>query len=453
MTSERGQREKVLAVSLTVAMLVSGLAGVVALSGTAAAAGNSQSTNSQLEVVNAQQTEGGNLAVTVQANSSESVTDLSFTYRDLPGGSTKGPIEFSNPNNFLGAKIAGGKEFPPGSPLTFSNNSGKNGKVTYTIDSVATGFSYLNSPFRINVTNNDAAYASADTGNRSVLTANHYQVGAVDHTGSPLSGVPIMMFEEATNSSGGFGFLQSGSKNIHCQGIDDGGTCTNPDTDAASSVVMNDFGRTQTSDAPVSFQTFALSQSNASDKTDPGSRGSVTLTADSARAPVFVGWQSVLNANSRPNVDNITVVNTENDRVVYQDSDLSFESETPVFLQPNTRYTFSLENGATFGTVNRSLVAPTKGTVRAAFRIETGSVATSTVAGQIVDESGNGVSDAVVVAQPERATGNQIQIYNSTTTDANGLFSMQVPETSQFQEQEVGFRIVGTDTSSGTPVY
>lgn len=449
--SERGPREKVLAVSVTVVMVVSVLAGVVALSGTAAAAGNT--TPSQLEVVNVQQTKSGNLAVTVEATSSESVTDLDFTYRDLPGGSTKGPIEFSNANAFVGANAGTEAEYVPGSPLTFSNTSANNGTITYTIDSAATGFSFVNSAFRVNVTSNDTAYAGADTGNRSVITANHYQVSGTDHTGSTLSGVPIMMFDPATNESGGFGFLQSGTKAVHCRGIDDGGTCTNPDTDSASSVVMNDFGRVQTSKAPVAFQTFALSQSNASKKVDPGSRGSVTLTADTPTAPVFVGWESVLQGNERPNVENITVTNTENGKTVYEDSGVSFETETPVFLRPNTRYNFSLENGGTFGTVDRSLVIPTKGTTRAAFQIETGSVATSTVAGQIVGESGNGVSDAVVVAQPERTDGNQVPVYNSTTTDSNGLFSMAVPETSQFPEQGLGFRVVGTDTSGGTPVY
>lgn len=440
-------RQKLQAVVLAGLMLGSVLAGSVVLSsGTTRAAGNA--TDARIEVVDVGQ-RSGDLTVTVRGTSSEAVTDLNFTYRDLSGGGTLGPLEYSNASAFTGASYDNGSAYAPGDPV--HEDAGKDGTVTFVFDSSESGFDYVGNAFRVNVTGYDADYGSADTGNRSVITANHYRANAQDHNGSPLTSAPVMVYSADGNASGGFAFASGSPAAFHCRGVNVSGTCTDPDTGSAGAVTP--LGSPSSAPAPVTFQTFALSQSNASAKTEPGGRGTLTLTADTPTAPVFAFWDSVLGGNPRPNVDNVTVTRGSTGTVVYEETGASFESITPVFLEPNVRYVFSFENSSAFGTVNRSLVLPTKGTTGAQFNIATGSVATSEVAGQVVDENGNAVSDAVVTAQPERAGGNQVQVYNSTTTDANGLFSMQVPETSQFPEQGLSFRVVGTDTSGGTPIY
>lgn len=444
--------EKFLAIGLAALMLGSVVAGTVALSAETTSAAQS-TTTPRFEVVNVSPVPGERkLNVTLKGTSSDSARNFNFTYKDLSGSTTTGPVELSNSS--VTAHYDNGSVFNAGDPLTQS--SGDTGRVIFTFDSSATGFAWVQNAFRVNATAYGAKYANAATGNRSVITANHYRVNAKDHNGNSISSVPILLSNPNTNATAGFTSLSSNPKQFHCRGVDIGGTCTNPDTDAASTLVSYPSPSGQpprTAPAPIAFQTFALSESNASQRTDPGSRGSVTLTADTPSAPVFVGWQSVIRGNPRPDVDNITVVAAASGNVVYKDTGVSFETTPPVLLQPNKRYVVSLQNSSSFGTVNRSLVVPSKGSTGARFKITTGSVATSSVTGQVVDQSGNPVSDAVVIAQPEFAGGASIQIYNSTTTDSNGLFSMQVPETDQFSREQIGFRIIGTDTSDGTPIY
>lgn len=440
------------AVALTMVMVLSVFSGtVVFTSDTAAAAENTQ-TSPRFEVVDAKQTERGNLNVTVEATSDTPVSDFRFWYNDLDGGGTLGPTELGD-GNFVGARYDNGSTFSHVDTLTQSD--GERGQVTFTFDSGTTGYDYEADAFRINATAYDASYSSADTGNRSVAEFNYYRLTAKDHTGTALKGTPVMLYNATTNASAGFETTspESGGIAFDCRGVAVSGTCTDPDTGSPGEFVKsNSFseGGPDIYPAPLSVESFALSEANSSGKTDV-SRGSAPLTADQPTSPAFVGWRAATPGNN-VNVDSVSITNAETGTVVWRSENIQYELRAPVFFKPNTRYTVTLRNSSSFGTVNRSLSFPTKGMSDARFKIATGSTETSEVTGQVVNESGAPVADAVVMAQPESATSGQSEIYNSTLTDSNGLFSMQVPETDQFDD-DIAFRIVGTDTDGGTPIY
>ena len=448
--SERLASDRTLAVALAVVMVLSVVGGTVTFS-TEPASAATQQTASRFEVVDVgTDPETGDLAVKIRATSDKQVRNFNFEYNDTSTKTTPGTTDLST-SDIHTAVYDDGTAFTPGDPV--SKDSGNNGEVIFYFDSGSTDYDFVSNAFRVNVTAYDGTYATADTGNRSMLTANHYRIDAVDHTGSPLGAAPMLLYDANTNESHGFSFIQSGSKTFHCRGVDDGGTCTNPDTGTASNLVAHNPDITMQNDvvpAPLSVEAFSLAESNATGKVTP-SAGSTTITADTPRAPVFPTWTSLLSGNDDPNVENFTVYD-ENGNVVVRKTGMQYPEGPPALLAPNERYTFSLENGSSFGVENRTLAAPTKGPMGAQFRMESGPVDTSTVAGQVVDENGNPVSDAVVVAQPERSSGSRMDVYNSTTTDGNGLFAMTLPATSQFSD-ELSIRVVGTDTSGGTPVY
>ncbi len=431
-----------LAVWLTAIVVFSVFAGVTFLSGGAAAANNS---TPRFEVVDAGNA-GGGVYVTVEAQTEKSVTNFEFTYDNLDGGTTKGPVDLGTTGVDATYTDTNGntQDFNAGDEL--NSSTGGNGRVTFTFTKSATGFAYENDRFRVNATGYDGSYATADPANRSVLTANYYRVKADDHTGNALSNIPLLLYNADTNESQGFAFMQGTATQFHCTGVDVSGTCTNPDTNAAGTLRQ---GYDTTVTDPLGVKAFSLSEANASDLVEP-TAGVNTLTADTPTAPTFMFWRSA-GQGSPPNVDNITVVNEASGNTIYQSTNVGGETRVPVLLETNTEYTVSLENGSSFGTENRSLTLPTKGMKNVEFRIATGSPSLSTVTGQVVDESGNPVSDVVVTAQPEYASGSRIVVYNATTTDSNGLFTMTVPQTSQ--ELEYSFRLIGTDTSGGTPVY
>ena len=434
------------AVALTVVMVLSVLSGTVVLtSDTAVAAGETTTqTSPRFEVVDAKANLDGDLVVTVEATSDKPVSDFRFWNDDLDGGGTIGPTELGD-GNFRGATYDNGTPFNPGD--TLAQSDGDRGQVIFTFDSGATAYDYEADAFRINATAYDASYSSADTGNRSVAEFNYYRLTAKDHTGTTLKGTPVMLYNATTNASAGFRTTsEAGGFTLDCHGVAVSGTCTDPDTGSPG-----EFSRyTQTYPAPLAVETFALSQANASGKTEV-SRGPATLTADQPTSPTFISWEAAT-VNSTVNVDSVTFTNAETGTVVWRSANVQSELLVPAFLKPTTRYTVTLRNRSSFGTVNRSLTFPTKGLSDAEFRIATGSAQTSEVTGQVVNESGAPVADAVVMAQPESSTSGQSEIYNSTLTDSNGLFSMQVPETDQLNE-DIAFRIVGTDTDGGTPIY
>jgi len=434
------------AVVMTALIIFSVFSGTVVISSdTAAAAGNTNtSTPARFEVVRAAE-ENGNLSVTVEATSDEPVSDFRFWYDNLDGGGTQGPAEPGD-ENFVDARYDDGSSFSSDDTLT--QNSGDQGRATFVFDSGSTPYDYENNAFRVNATAYDASYASADTGNRSVAEFNAYRLSAQDHNGNAIENAPALLYDANTNESLGFTVTSaSGTLVLDCYGVATGGTCTDPDTGSGGQVSQ---GGEQTFQAPISVETFALSEANASGKVSP-TRGETMLTADRPTSPAFLGWTDAT-SNTRPNVDNVTITNAETGTVVWQSTNVGGEIAAPAFLQPNTRYTVTLENSSSFGTVQRSITFPTKGLSDARFNIVTGSTPTSAVTGQVVNESGAPVSDAVVVAQPESATSGRTEVYNSTVTDSNGLFSMRLPETDQLNS-DIGFRIVGTDTDGGTPIY
>jgi len=441
--------DRLVAVAFALVMVTSVVAGSVTFSSAPAAAA-SETTPSRFEVVDVGQ-KSGNLTVTIRATSDNAVKNFEFAYNDTSTKTTPGVTDLTTTDIYQ-ARYDDGTPFKPGDTVT--QNSGTNGEVTFYFNSTNTDYDYVQNAFTLNVTAYDGSYASADTGNRSMITANRYLVSGTDHAGDALGSVPLLLYDAGTNESHGYVFMQGGSASFHCRGIDVGGTCTNPDTDATSSVVAANTppGRSVVAPGTVAAQTFSIADANASAKVDLVA-GSNSLKADRPTAPVFTMTNSLVQGNPTPSVENVTVTEAATGTVVVKKTGMGKGTPIPpVLLEPNTRYTFSLENGSSFGEENRSVVVATKGSSGLMLRIGTGSPATSTVSGQIVDENGDPVSDAVVVGQPARASGSTTEVYNSTTTDANGLFSMTLPETDQLMN-DLSFRVVGTDTSGGTPVY
>lgn len=442
------QAQKLLAVTMTTLMVFSVFTGTLFLSAPVAAAGNtSETTTPRFEITSVGNSEG-DLTVTVTATSSTPVENFRFWYDDYDGTSA-GPGEYtSGPSTDIKHAFyhdADFTTFQPGNAIATTGATDET--VTFIFDSANTDFDYDSDAFRLNATAYDADYATADTGNRSVITGNYYQFSIQDNAGNPLPSGPLMFYDAETNESRGFGFVSGGSTAYDCLGVDVGGACTNPDTGATSSITD---GR-QTYSAPISVEAFDLSTANSSGKVDP-SMGATTLTTDTPTAPTFLQLSSLTNGGPLPQADSITITNATSGNVVYQTDGLKYESAAPVFLRPNTEYTLTITNSSTFGTERRSLTLPTKGMSSARFRVATTNVDTSPVTGQIVDESGAPVSDAVVIAQPQYSGGSQVDVYNSTTTDANGLFTMALPETSQLSTN-FAFRIIGTDTNGGTPIH
>lgn len=444
-------RQKLLSVTLTTLMVFSMFSGTLFLaSAPVAAAGNDNTqTPARFEIASVGNS-NGNLMVTVQATSSEPVKDFRFWYDDLDGTSA-GSAQLGDGSFFDAYYNDGAEGVPPtsfeaGDPL--DNSNPENNSVTFVFKST-TNFQYESDDFRMNATAYDADYASADTGNRSVITGNYYQFSVQDNSGNPLSTGPLMFYDANTNESRGFSFMQGGSASFDCLGVDVSGACTDPDTEASSSITD---GR-NTFAVPISVEAFSMSSANSSGKVTP-SVGSNTLTTDTPTAPTFIQLAPLTQGGSMPQANSLTITNASSGNVVFQTSNVRGETQAPVFLRPNTEYTIQVQNSNSFGTVTRSMTLPTKGMASVSLRIPTTNVATSPVTGQIVNESGDPVEDAVVIAQPERTdpSSQRIDVYNSTTTDSDGLFTMGLPESSQIQS-EYSFRIVGTDTDGGTPIY
>ena len=275
------QHQKLLAVTMTALMVFSMFTGTIFLSAPAAAAGNtSETTTPRFEITDVGNS-GGDLSVTVTAQSSTPVDDFRFWYDDLDGTSA-GPGQYKNePGSVI--KYAyyrdeGSTPFNPGDPIATTGTTDE--KVTFVFDSDNTDFDYESDAFRLNATAYDADYATADTGNRSVITGNYYQFSMQDDDGNPIPSGPLMFYDAETNESRGFGFVSGGSTAYDCLGVDVDGTCTNADTGADSSITD---GR-QTYSAPVSVEAFDLSTANSSGKVDP-SMGATTLTTPRSPPP------------------------------------------------------------------------------------------------------------------------------------------------------------------------
>lgn len=442
-------RDRLIAVGISWAVMVAMLGGVVVFGAGTAAAGN---TGSNIEIVDVKPSSGGDLVVTVEGTSSTSVSDFKFWYTDHGTSTSLGPTQYGD-GKFKGATYTDGSTFTAGDPISSSTP-----KVSFTFDSANTDYNYVANPLQIKVTAGDASYSSADGANRAVFTANHYQISAKDAAGNSLSQFPVMFYNTSTNESLGTAFAAGTSTlSFGCQGVEVDGNCTNPDTDSAGTIHMPS-GQTVT--GPVSIQTFDIAGGDASAKVDP-TRGATTLTADTETAVMFYQTIAITDSGTNPSPNEIVLSNADTGNTIARIDNSGgggggggSAGGAPLFLRTNVKYNITFVNTDSFGTETRYLTQATGGMSETGFRIATSSVSTSTVTGQVVDESGNPVSDAVVIAEPDSGTNLFTDLYNSTTTDSNGLFTMELPENSELDPGfGYGFRLVGTDTSSGTPIY
>lgn len=436
-------RPKLRAVWLLSLVVLGTLAVLTTVGASAAAAGNQSS--AQVEIVGIGTDGSGNLYVTVRGTTSEPVTDLKFWYNDTDTATKLGPTQYGD-GNFDTAFYTNGSKtaFSAGDSISTATPD-----VKFVFDSIKTSYQYKQHPFLVNVTAFDETYGSTDGTNRSVITGQHYDVSAQDHQGTSLTDVPVMLYDESTNESLGHSFIPAatGSMVFHCRGVEVGDDCQDPDANSPGTLV----GVTgKTYPAPVTFESMSLAESNATGKTDVA-RGQSTLTADRPAAISFLQWSAMTGGGSAPAVEEIYIRNESSNTIVWQNTNVG-GGFTPTFLDPNSKFNVTFNDPDGFGSERRYYATGSKGMSFVQYRIDTASLSTSTVTGQVVNESGDPVADAVVFAEPDRSPGDRIDVYNSTTTDSNGIFSMTLPETAQLS-RNYGIRMVGTDASGGTPIY
>lgn len=398
---------------------------------------------------------GGQMAIVVEANTTSDVSDFSFYY-EKAGNTRVGPMTLSN-GDVASAKYPDGTSFTSGDAISLSDSS-PNRAIFYVDSGTAP---YTTTRTTLNATADGQTYAGASDANKDVATANWQHVTPKANDGTTPAGVvPFLVQNANTNQSLGNVFVKSGgSTAVMCRGIDVGGTCTDPESDTTAthtaqawSAAGGGFGTAPgpqwQTNAPVALTGYNLAAANTTDRhTGLGTTAEKTSTPG---APVFIGVENASRSGTRPSYTSLTITNQSSGNVVFKSDGTD---GSPAFLKPATPYKVQISNPQTYGTETRYLTVPTKGMTMTTFRINQ-NMETSTVTGQIVDENGNAVSNAVVMAERSDASSNGYQFYNSTVTDSNGLFSMAVPESSAFQEPtDYKFTYVSNESSSGTLTY
>jgi protocatechuate 3,4-dioxygenase beta subunit len=418
--------------------------------GTASAAAS----NDTFQIVDAGNA-GGQMAIVVEANTTSDVSDFSFYYEAV-GNSRVGPMTLSN-GDVASAKYPDGTAFTSGDAITLSDSSPD--RAIFYLDSGTAP--YTTGRTTLNATSNGQTYSGASDATRDVATANwqHVTPTASDGT-APAGVVPFLVQNANTNQSLGNVFVKSGgAAAVMCRGVNDGGSCTDPETGTTATHTSQAWsargggfgtatGPQWQTDTPVALTGYNLAAANTTDRVT--SSGTTTAKTTNPGAPVFIQVRNASQSGSQPSYTSLTITNRSSGNVVFESDGTD---GSPAFLRPGTQYKVEISNPRTYGTERRYLTLPTKGMTMATFLINQ-NMETSTVTGQIVDENGNGVSNAVVMAERSGAFSNGYRFYNATATDSNGLFSMTVPESSAFQfPTEYQFTYVSNESSSGTLTY
>ncbi|WP_311173128.1 hypothetical protein [Halobellus ordinarius] len=437
-TAAAGRSHRVL---LLLAALVLALLFVGLVPGEAAA----QESGDRVEIVDAYQNESGSLVVVVQAKSNETVDTLQFRYENETD--EVGPLTLGN-----GVVSA---EFDDGSPYGgsgFNQSDGDHGMVRFVLNDSAPHSPNL---LELNVSAYGTSYASADAANRSVLTANAYQVTLQNATGSQLSDpAPMLLYNSSSATLRGAAFTSGGAQSLHCGGVVSGDACVAPD-DVDPTVYSA--GRTrgespQPLPTSLSAQAFRLQTANGTAQTALAVNETTTLRINRSTAPYFA---ETFTPSGGPSsfADEVRITNRTSGAVVYR-WERVVSPQQPAFLSPKTPYKITFVNETQSETKRRYTTIPTKGITRQVFLISESNqpLPTSTVTGQVLNDSGEPVPNAVVAAERLNDPSPMLQTFNSSTTDENGTFSMRLPETdtTNFRYQ---FRIVSNETSGGTIEY
>ena len=146
------------------------------------------------------------------------------------------------------------------------------------------------------------------------------------------------------------------------------------------------------------------------------------------------------------------------------------ENRMPTFLQQGKFYNISI-NISGFGVANYPLMFPLAGTTGFAIVAPNASdseLKYSIVYGKVVNESGAPVQGAIVYAQFYKGGGGDMTFFNSSITNANGVFSLRIPQTRwmlcggpnppsgcQWAWPVYQFAIISniTNPSTGAPLY
>ena len=448
-------------VCLVVLLIVCALATISLLSGVAAA--DHTTNNSHVEIVSVEEDDFGSgpqLIVILEAQTTSEVSNFNFTYSsDLNSATGRvhlgdGSGEISDANH---SKTGAG--FTSGDSIRVGGSDGSRVKFTFAPGS---SFTEDSDRYRINVSANGTTYGSADGANRSVYTDNFYSINDVnDHTNSPVStAVPVQLSNPKSNEIHRAKFLDPGPPRpqVNCRGVGVGATCTDPDTGGDGVIVTKNSRTGQFSElgAPIAFNGFLSAEGNATGRVQPAP-GSVTLIADQPTAVRF-GDVSNVSGKSALNLDEVTVTNASSGTTIYRETNFGGDNRfPPLFLDRSTQYRISFTDTSGFGTNNRSLVAPTAGLSSLDFRLvdssDSSAAQTSVLSGQVVNESGTPLEDITVIATPQGSTGATTEIYNSTTTDANGLYSIRVPVTTVSKRPNHALRLVSNRTTGNVPVH
>jgi len=399
---------------------------------------------------------GGQMAIVVEANTTSDVSDFSFYY-EKAGNSRVGPMTLSN-GDVANARYPDGTTFTSGDAISLSDSS-PNRAIFYLDSGTAP---YTKSRTTLNATAAGTTYSGASDANKDVATANWQHVTPKANDGTTPAGVvPFLVQNANTNRSLGNVFVMSGGDTaVFCQGVNVGGTCTDPEAGATATHTSQAWsagggggfgtasGPQWQTDTPVALTGYNLAAANMTNRlTGPGTTDAKTSNPG---APVFIQVMNATQGGATPSYTSLTITNRSSGNVVFESDGTD---GSPAFLQPGTQYEVEISNPQTYGTETRYLTVPTKGMTMATFLINQ-DMETSTVTGQIVDENGNAVSNAVVMAERSGAFSNGYRFYNSTVTDSNGLFSMTVPESSQFQyPTDYQFTYVSNESSGGTLTY
>lgn len=416
------------------------LFGMALVPGDATATHANESDN-RIQVVDAYPTDSGDIAVAVQAQTSQEIDSIQLWYDN--GTHSEGPIGFNDPAYNGSAYDNQTAYLGEG----FSNESGANGIVWFYLD-----HPYESGEIELNATAYGTDYSAADPVNRSVMTANAYQVTLQDASGTQLTDrVPMVLSNSSSAAVHGIVF-PVGSQSFHCGGVVESGTCVRPDDVGSAHAYVSKWSFTNHPiSAPVpsslSVSVFNVATGNGSIGTTV-SPSANTIKLDEPTAPVNVQTFGI-SANSVP-VETLRVVNRTSGETVY-DRGPEVDQFAPPFLSPKTPYELVFENQSTFGTERRYVTVPTRGLTQQQFLLPDGTgPPTSPVTGQVVNESGDPVADVVVSA--EDPFSSQPRQFGSAVTDENGTFSLTLPESEAVNER-YGFRLVSNRTSDGTLQY
>lgn len=400
------------------------------------AADHANTTNDRIQIVDAYDSYG-NTTVAVRATTTESVSDLQFIYDN---GTEVGPLSITN--GVENATYNNQTEFTSGD----SFSAGENDTVAFELNQ-----SWESGQAVINASAGGTSYDTADQANRSVLTTNVHNVTVENASNSQLTSPAVLFVSNTSSVLHEYVFTQGGTDVLHCGGVIDGSSCTDPDTNgSAHTYAIQRFGKPGAKALPADprLRAFVPSTANGSAATDLAAGDDPTLTANESAAPIST---SVTNytGGEFSDIEEIQIENRSSGATV-QRWVAGVSPGGPLFASPKTGYDLVIERSTE--TYRRPMTLPTKGFVSREFRVAGGSPpATSEVVGQVRNESGSPVENVTVTAEPS-GWGGDPPAFNSTTTDQYGVFTMELPETGAIDNisGRYQFKLSSTELSDGT---